>query len=86
MANQADPGIRQLRSNLVCHYHMGWSKETSQRSLLLFLVLFPKVSLMVGHFAYVTTKLAVSADKQKSGALLSRYSYLLLYFLKLLRK
>lgn len=85
VGNQAGPGIRQLRSDLGCHYHMGCSIETSLKSLL-FLVLFPEGVSGDGSlsFAHVTTKLAVSPGKQKSRALLSRYSYLLLCFLKLL--
>lgn len=71
VGNQAGPGIRQLRSDLGCHYHMGCSIETSLKSLL-FLVLFPEGVSGDGSlsFAHVTTKLAVSPDKQKSGALL----------------
>lgn len=65
---------------------MGWSIEMSLRSLLLFLELFlegvPDDRSL--PFAYVTAELAVSPYKQKSRALLSRYSYLLFYFLKLL--
>lgn len=65
---------------------MGWSIEVSLRSLLLFLELFHEGVPDDGNlpFANVTTELAVSPCKQKSRALLSRYSYLLFYFLKLL--
>lgn len=65
---------------------MDWSTETSLKSLLLFLELFPEDVPDDGSlpFPYVTTELAVSSDKQKSRALLRRYSYLFLCFLKLL--
>lgn len=66
VGNRDDTGIRQLRSNLVCPYHMGWSIETSLRSSLL-LVLFPEgvPDDWSFPFAHVTTKLAVCPDKTK---------------------